>query len=162
MPRLALRSVVVGLMASLIGATPVVAGEPSPPALDSRIRVTAPGVLGKRVVGRLMAFDADSLKLQPEGARETLEVPRAAITRLEVSRRPARRGHGAVMGLLGGLGAAAVIGVMAGHSCAPGAWLCFDRSDTAAMAAVLTVPLGVLVGIGAAPGERWEIYKGQR
>jgi len=156
------RSVVVGLMAVLVGVEAAAADEAASPALGTRVRVTAPRVLGKRVVGTLVGLDAATLTLQPKGSTRTIEVPRAAITRLEASRRPSQRGKGAGLGLLAGLGAAAVIGVMAGDTCGPDSWLCFDKTATAAMAAVLTVPVGVLVGVGAARGERWEIYDSPR
>jgi len=61
-----------------------------------------------------------------------------------------------------GVGAATVIGVMAGYRCRPEEWLCFNKTDTGLMAAVLTVPLGVLVGIAAAPSEKWDVYSGER
>ena len=55
-----------------------------------------------------------------------------------------------------------MIGVMAGDTCGADSWICFDKTTTAAMAAILTVPVGVVVGMGAARGERWEIYDSQR
>jgi hypothetical protein len=164
MKRLAMRrSLALALMAGLIGVNPAPADEGSPPPSGTRIRVTAPGALGKRVVvGRLLSLDGETLSLQPSGGATTLEIPRAAITRLELSRRHGQKAKGAARGLMVGVGAATVIGVMAGHSCRPEEWLCFNKADTGLMAAVLTVPLGVLVGIAAAPSEKWDVYSGER
>lgn len=159
MARVAIRSVAVGLMASWVGTGAVWAGErPWPPAPGSRIRVTAPGVLGKRVVGQFVAVDADTLRVQPQGTTEAVEVPRAAITRLELSSRPSRRGKGAGLGFLVGLGAAVAIGASADDDC----WLCFSKPTTGLLAGVLTVPLGTLLGVALAPGERWETYPPER
>ncbi|HET6899658.1 MAG TPA: hypothetical protein VFK70_14980, partial [Vicinamibacteria bacterium] len=34
--------------------------------------------------------------------------------------------------------------------------LCFNRTDTTGLVAILTVPAGALMGVLAAPGEKWE------
>jgi hypothetical protein len=97
------------------------------------------------------------------------EVPRSAITRIEVSRRPSRRGKGVGIGVLAGLGAAVAIGIATGDDCGslPGPAeaddfvarlnrnLCMDNSATGLVAAILTVPVGAVIGMGAAGGEKW-------
>lgn len=171
MEHLALRrSLVVGLIVGLIGVGPVSGGEASLPVLGPRVRVTAPGVSGKRLVGTLLAMDDTTLTLQPQKGTDVLEVPRSAINRIELSRRPSRRGKGAGIGALVGLGAAVIIGLAAGDDCgslpepAPG-WagftdalnrnLCMGKGETAVMSAILTIPTGALLGMAAAGGEKW-------
>ena len=164
------RSLVAGLIAGMIRAGPAAAGEPSPAVLGPRVRVTAPAVSGKRLVGTLLAMDDTTLRLQPQKGKDVLEVPRNAITRIELSRRPSRRGKGAGIGALVGLGAAVAIGFAAGEDCSslpePDPWLfgfeaglrrnlCYGKGETAAMLSILTVPAGALIGMGAAGGERW-------
>jgi hypothetical protein len=171
MARLALRQpLVVGLITGMIGAGPASAGEPWPVVAGPRVRVTAPALSGKGLVGTLLAMDETTLTLQPQKGKDVLEVPRNAITRIELSHRPSRRGKGAGIGALVGLGAAVIIGVATGDDCgslpqpAPGLWgfsdrlrrnLCMGKGETAALTAILTVPTGALIGMGAAGGERW-------
>jgi hypothetical protein len=171
MARLGLRQpLVVGLITGMIGVGPASAGEPWPVVAGPRVRVTAPAVSGKRFVGTLLAMDETTLTLRPQKGKDVLEVPRNAITRIELSRRPSRRGKGAGIGALVGLGAAVIIGLAAGDDCgslpepAPG-WagftdalnrnLCMDKAETAVMSAILTVPTGALIGMAAAGGEKW-------
>jgi hypothetical protein len=163
MARSAMRSVAAGLVASWLVAGAASAEErPWPPAPGSRIRVTAPGVLGERLVGQFVAFDEDGLRIQPKGKTEAVVIPRTAITRLELSGRPSRRGLGAGVGLLVGMGAAVVVGVFAGDDCASDSFICFDKPTTGLMASVLTIPLGIAFGAALAPGEKWETYSPER
>ena len=163
------RSLVVGFMLGLVGVVPAVGDEASSPAPDTRVRVTAPGVLGKQVVGTLVHMDDMTLAVRPKG-KDVLEVPRSAITRFEVSRGKSLRGKGAKIGAIVGLGAAVAIGLIAGEDCgslpepAPGILglserlhrnLCIDKAPMALFSSLLTVPAGALVGLGVAPGERW-------
>lgn len=163
------RSLVVGFMLGLVGVVPAVGDEASSPAPDTRVRVTAPGVLGKQVVGTLVHMDDMTLAVRPKG-KDVLEVPRSAITRFEVSRGKSLRGKGAKIGAIVGLGAAVAIGLIAGEDCgslpepAPGILglserlhrnLCIDKAPMALFSSLLTVPAGALVGLGFAPGERW-------
>ena len=67
------------------------------------------------------------------------------------------------------MGAAIAIGVAAGEDCkavpGPATWgnfaeklnsnLCMGHTATGALSALLTVPLGALVGYAVAPGEKW-------
>jgi hypothetical protein len=168
------RSLIVGLMA-LAGASAAPAEEQQPAASGPRVRLTAPTVSGKRLVGTLTAMDLASLTLRREdGSR--VEVPRAALTRIELSRGPSRKGRGARIGALIGIGAAVVLGVAAGDDCNfPPARpedldlaerldrnLCFGKGQIALAASVLTVPLGTLLGFAAASGERWQVTSPDR
>ena len=177
MARLAIRrSMVVALMASLVGVTAAPADEASPAGPGPRVRLTAPTVSGKRLIGTLVRLDEATLTLQQEGAKATLIVPRGSITRIELSRHRGRRGKGAGIGALVGIGAAVVLGVAAGENCDfPAARpenldlverldrsFCFGKGEIALAAALVTVPLGTLLGYAAAPGERWVVTSPDR
>ena len=125
----------------------------------------------QRVVGRLAEVRVETIVVKrPQGDRtETLEIRKLDIHQLEVSRGPGRRGRGARIGALVGVGAAIAIGVAAGEECqsvpGPATWgnfteklnsnLCMGHGATGALSAILTVPLGALVGYAVAPGEKW-------
>jgi hypothetical protein len=123
----------------------------------------------KRLVGRVVTMREDILVLERSGKKDPLEIPRPEVLALEVSERPSRRGRGAAIGALVGLGGAIAFGVLAGQDCpAPPAhvdWgtfdqtlaanLCFNRAETAVLGGILTVPLGALVGAAIGPGEKW-------
>ena len=160
--------IVAGLINGVGGATAAGAELPAPAVSGARVRVTAPAVSGARLVGTVIGIDETRLTLSA-GKGRTVEVPRSAITRLEVSRHPSRRGKGAGIGALVGVGAAIVIGVAAGDDCGSRPArpeeldlverldfnLCFGRGELALASALLTVPLGTVLGYAAAPGERW-------
>ena len=163
------RSLVVGLVTSMVGTGAASAGDAPPVTASPRVRVTAPTISGKRLVGTLLAMDEKTLTIAPGKGKGVLEVPRAAVTRIEVSRRPSRRGKGASIGFLAGLGAAVAIGIAAGDDCGslPGPKeaddfvarlnrnLCMDTTETALLASILTIPASTLIGMAAAGGERW-------
>lgn len=170
MVRYANRPVVVGLIIGVAAVGGASADEVPAPGSSPRVRVTAPTVSGKRLVGTLLRMDEETLTLGAQKGQGVIEVPRSAITRMEVSRRSSRKGKGAGIGALVGLGAAVAIGFATGDDCdslpepGPG-WsglverlnrnLCMGKGETAAIVSILTVPAGALIGLGAAPGERW-------
>ena len=156
MTRATRRSVALGVILSLAAVAAAPAEELAGVVVTPRVRITAPAVSGKRLVGDLLAMDEATLTLKPQKGKGVIEIPRTSVTRIEVSRRPSRRGKGAGIGALAGLGAAAAIGVIAGDSgCVPDNWICYDKGATALISAVLTVPVGLLFGIGIAGGEQW-------
>lgn len=131
----------------------------------SRVRITT---AEDRVVGRRVALRGETIVL--ERARgETLHVRRADVLGLEVSQRPSRRGRGASLGALAGMGAAVAIGLAGGQDCAsspgPATWanftetldsnLCLNRTEAGFLSGILTVPVGALLGAVIAPGEKW-------
>jgi hypothetical protein len=161
----------VALIALGVAVSGARADEPAPPAPGTRVRLTAPSVAGKRLVGNVVGLDDATLTLRRDGAVDTMLVPRSAITRVEVSRHRSRKGKAAAIGMLVGLGAAVAVGLAVGDNCAslrtpePGIIgfsdrlarsLCHGKGETAALSAILTVPLGMLFGAVAAPGEKWE------
>ena len=142
------------------------------PISGARIRVTAPTFIGNRLVGTLVGLDETTLRLQREG-KEPLDVPRASIVRVEVSRHRSRKRQGAQNGLLVGLGAAIAVGLATGEkNCDAIAGddflgrlnraFCFDRGETALLTGILTVPAGIVLGILAAPGEKWDVVNADR
>jgi hypothetical protein len=156
------RGLVVGLIVST-GATDVASAEGPPQvAASPRVRVTAPAVSGKRIVGTLVRMDDTMLAIRRDKGKSVLEVPRAAVTRIEASRRPGRRGLGAGIGALVGLGAALAIGLGAGQSCTGSEIICFDKTTTTVAGALLTVPAGALIGLAVAPGEKWVAVRPDR
>lgn len=156
----------------LMTAAPVAADEPASPqgmaGPGSRVRLTT---AKERFVGRLAEVRGETVVVnRPRGDRtEALEIRKLDIQRLEVSAGPGRRGRGARVGALVGIGAAIAIGVAAGEECqsvpGPATWanfteklnsnLCMGHTATGALSAILTVPLGALVGYAVAPGEKW-------
>jgi hypothetical protein len=140
------------------------------PPSGPRVRVTAPAFSGKRLVGVLVGLDETTLTLQRQGDKGSLQVPRAAITKIEASRHPGRKGRGAGMGMLVGLGTAVVVGVATGEDCGSpgggpggvsgrrgGGFLCFDKADMALLSGILLVPAATLLGVVASPSEKWEV-----
>jgi hypothetical protein len=161
-----------GLAAALLlvalAVGPVWADDPASPA--QRVRLTVPTLHENAIVGRLVAADDLALRIEKagrEGKAETITVPRAALTRLEVSRSRSRKGKGALIGALIGIGASVAVGLAAGDDCSSlplgddlGSRLernlCFDSGDMGLMTAILAVPAGTVVGALVAPGEKWE------
>jgi hypothetical protein len=132
-----------------------------------RVRLAVPSVSGERLIGTVVSLDEATLTLQRQGAEGTLLVPLHAITTLEVSRHRSRKGKGAAIGALVGLGSAVAIGLAAGDDCTGSAHgddllsrldrsLCFGVAETTLLSAILTVPAGALLGLVTAPGEKWE------
>jgi hypothetical protein len=114
-------------------------------------------------VGNLIRLDDDVLVLGSDDGSRTEEVPRRAITQVEISRHRSRKATGVGLGLLAGVVAAVVIGATTGEDCSRPARegyfvdICFDKGTTGILAAFLTVPAGVAVGAIAAPGEKWDV-----
>jgi hypothetical protein len=137
----------------------------------ARVRLTAPSVSGKRLTGTVLGIDDATLTLRRGPRGETMQVPRAAITTLEVSR-GGRRGKGALIGAAAGLASGVALGLGTGHHCTGSDWEllyvvltvgvdCRGGSRAAVLSA-LTVPSGALVGFLLAPGEKWEMASTDR
>ena len=130
-----------------------------------RIRVTAPSLHGKRLVGVLVSLDETTLRIEREEGQPPIAVPRASITSLETSRHRSRKPRGAGIGALFGVAAALVIGQTAGGDCARDdspaylsfEALCLTRGEITGASAFLMVPAGALLGVLASPGEKWDV-----
>jgi hypothetical protein len=136
----------------------ILADEPAPLALGTRLRVTADQI----VVGRLVAQDEKTLTLMINHGRDRAVVPRARITTLERSLRPSKKGTGAASGAAIGALSAALFGLMAGGDCSTHSIdnICIPPAGAAVLGSIVLVPLGTLVGVVAAHGERWEVVSG--
>lgn len=141
------------LLPVLAGSAPA---EESPPLpLGTRLRVIA----NRSVIGRLVAQDEQFLTLQIGGGRDPVVVPRREIIRVDKSVAPSQRGAGAVGGLVLGALSATVFGLVVGEDCSDRHsidTICFGRGGVMLASAAILVPLGLVIGVAAAPGERWE------
>jgi hypothetical protein len=143
-----LPSVVIVLLATVSAGVPGAAQEGVVPEPGSRLRVTAPAVARKPIVGTLLEASEREIVLAASSSDRT-PIPRESITRLERSVRPSRRTRGALIGF--GLGLAAMFGkAVHDGGCNDGC----DMSNVAA-AVVAALPVAAL-GAAASPGERWE------
>jgi hypothetical protein len=141
-----------------------------PVAPGDRVRVTAPSVSARPVVGQLLAMHSDSLSIEAEKWRpgghrqQVVNVPVGSLTQLEVSRgRTSKAGTGALVGfVVTGL----AVGAFAQAFCTnftlfesdpDDAGECLPRSLLAGGAGGLFigVPLGLLIG-SRSKGDRWE------
>lgn len=155
---------VVGFIAVVVGVGVAQADEPGTVAPGPRVRLTAPSVSIERLVGTLVGLDETTLTLRRQGAKDTVRVPRGAITTIETSAHRSRKGRGAAIGALAGLGAGVAFGLAIGEDCSviPEelepllSVICFSKGEMAAVAALLAVPAGALVGLAVAPGEKWQ------
>jgi hypothetical protein len=152
-------ALLIAVTLTLAGAGPVVGGGGAI-ASGARVRVLAPAISAKPIVGQLVGSDETTLTILRTGGRplvgwpfrrgdrKTLRLPRESVTRLERSVRPSRKALGKGVGMGVGL----LAGVLAASRINP-------PSSTGQGAELLTMPLGVVVGgfLGAAvtPGDRW-------
>jgi hypothetical protein len=113
------------------------------------VRVLAPAVSVEPVVGYLVGSDDATLTLRRENG-QTLSLQREAVTRFESSVRPSRKGHGALIGALLGLGLAAGTSLAwcGGNSYCP-------QPGGAILLSLVHVSPGALLGLVVSPGEKW-------
>ncbi len=146
---------------TLAAAAPVVRADEL--ATGTRVRVMAP-MMGGTIVGSLVASDAEALTLQTAKG-DLRRVPRADLRHLDVSRKPSRRGRGALIGLaagaVGGYIWAASTNPDGGCEPEPYAFCIFGGplftdEQSGAMGAVALGGIGAIVGALVAPGEKWE------
>jgi len=120
--------------------------------------VTADQIL----VGRPVAQDEQSLTLMINHGKDRAVVPRERITTLERSLSPSRKGTGAATGALMGALSSVFFGLAAGGDCSGHSidYLCIKPAGVAVVSSIVLVPLGTLIGVVAAHGERWEVVSG--
>jgi hypothetical protein len=135
--------------------------KPAPP----RVRVTTTDQ--KSLVGNLAALTPDEIVLVQKGDEKDKEVrlKRAAISRLEVSRRRSNRGKAIGIGFLSGAVAGTGVGLATRDDCSDIPPFCtFDgcakpmcfNDATIAGSVVLGVVAGSLVGLAVSHGEKWQ------
>jgi len=140
------------------------AQQPNSVKTGDKVRVSAPALELKEEVGRVAATRRDTIVLTGHRNTDSLPIPVAAITRLDVS---AGRGplgwKGAGVGALIGGGAGALAGIVVG-SAVGNAFDAFDGSGSseiggavvgAVFGGVFGASAGALIG-ALIPGERWK------
>ena len=117
------------------------------------VRVAKPGVT---VDGAVQVLDEKTLVLQRAGESSAVVVPRDAIVRVDMRQRRSWKGRGAAIGAGAGLAVGVLAGVLSGSDeCAPiFESLCFSAGDKAVIFSIVAVPIGALLGVVAAPGDR--------
>ncbi len=150
------------LAAALIftASVDLLAQQDAPVAPGARVRVSAPSIVNKRLVGTVVALKVDTLVVDAKGRRGPLALPLAFVTGLEVSRgRKSNVGKGAGLGFLAGAFGGAILGLVTYEECTG---FCPVDPGAGGTALILAVVLGgVGAGLGAVigaviPSERWE------
>jgi len=168
------QSTLRALCCSVVTAATVAALDPAaaqapaalPIAAGTRARVTAPALGPSRRVATVIAQRGDTLVLRSEGALNSVAVPLAGVTGLEVSRgRHTRVRRGLVVGLLGGalVGAVSAFAAYESDPCAQGQFFgCFDmgRGEQMGLGAVAGGVLGAAVG--SVVGLAWRTVRWER
>jgi hypothetical protein len=156
---------VLGLLL-LSGPVPVESQEETRLARGTRIRVTAPVLAMRPIIGTLDTLDEERVTWTPEHGDSILSWPRASLERLEISQgRRANTWRGALLGALSGAGAGLIVGFVAGEDECPENGLaglaaadCLTRAEAAVGGTVLGAVGGGLVGLLIGSGsksERW-------
>lgn len=128
-------------------------------ASGPRVRITAPSIAKKPLIGTLTAIDDEKVTVQRSNEGKAVEIRRDALTRFEVSRTRSRKGAGAGIGAAMGAGIGAALGFASGQDCgaqnAP--IVCVSRGAGAAIVGLAGAVVGSIVGATRAPGEKWEM-----
>jgi translation initiation factor IF-1 len=152
------------LAAGLIGWWAVAAAAQTKDAAiehNARIRVTTSD--GRRVTGHVVGLDERAISIRVNDAAAALMLQRDAVRTLEVSDGRSRTRH-VVIGAILAAAAGAVWGYAATDSTAqvsvPSGTGTFvtvrdERAASALSCAIITAPLGALIGFALPPGERW-------
>jgi hypothetical protein len=146
------------LVAALVltASVDLVAQQEPPVAPGDRVRVTAPTIDRRPLVGTLIALDVDTCALQVEGRADPLALPLASVIMLEVSDQKSGIIIGAVVGgLVGGIAGAVATYASCIMKCSPE-----EARDDAlrrgAGGAVVGAGIGALLG-SAIKTDRWEV-----
>ena len=152
---------------------------------EARVRVMAPSFVADRLIGKLIAADADTLVMHLKARAIAVTVPLDSITKFEVSRDVlfgerweevplpvklgVRRGGSRGKNALIGAGIGMLVSAVGAYNSElpdecetpdPDQELCFTKSDAFVIGTVVIgVPLAVLgavIGAATPPGERWE------
>jgi hypothetical protein len=151
------RKLVLSLACCVCLAAPAIADEAVPLSAGTRVRVTAPELLSRRVTGTLAAAGEREIVLALSST-ERRTIPRSTVTRLEWSR--GRHGHALAGAAVGALLGGAFAAVASGLAC--DVEICEGSPASAFL---------VCAGLGALPGagigalvrtERWVDAPGGR
>jgi hypothetical protein len=153
-PRLAIAAAMVAM-----AVAPRATAVDAPVMIGARVRVHAPGMSREPIVGTVVGSDETALLIgRPKGGllklywpfgqgKQTLVVPRTAVTRFERSVRPSRKHVGAAIGAAIG----ATIGIVIFEKNREGE---VEGQGGAMFMGVVALPFGLL-GWAIAPGDRW-------
>jgi hypothetical protein len=121
------------------------------PAPGDHVRLRAPSVSARRLIGSVLEADAGGIRLKLEDQKEPLEVPLSAVTRLEIGRgRRSLAREGAL------IGAAIVVVPWGAWAVAECAGECMGEALVGVgLVAATSALLGALVGT-VFKTERWE------
>lgn len=125
------------------------AEKPQDLAPGVRVRVTAPTVAPGPLVGTVRSLSADAIEIAVKGREGTIQMPRASVLRLEVSR-GRNRGKGALIGAATLATAGIVVGAVGCRDSGD-----FDSGFCAAVLGGTGLVLGGGVGALVGSGERW-------
>jgi hypothetical protein len=123
--------------------------------IGARVRVLAPRVAERSLVGVLLANDGDGLLVKRDEGGVSVTIPRSAITRLEVSRGRKSKMRAALIGAAAGAGAGAAVGAMTWSE--GDQYFYFDKGSYIAVNSVLLGGIGALVGALLPQGEKWQV-----
>jgi hypothetical protein len=127
--------------------------------LGTRVRVSssAPGFFGPPMVGNVLAQRGDSLSLRPERTQDSITLPLASISQLEVrAGRHSQIGKGMGLGFLSG----ALIGAVYGAAVASNSHSPFGAGEAAALVGLTGGFLGI--SVGGAIGAMWRTENWER
>ena len=154
-----MRSIALTLAAALLTPCATLGAQAVPLSPGARVRVTTPSEPHARQVGTLIAVGADSIHLRRDGRADSLSIPLAQVTAIELSqgqRTQGRRGMG--IGFLAGAGFGVLIGLADGDD-PPENFIQFSAAEKAMLGgAVLGAVGGVVGGVAglASRTERWQ------
>ena len=141
-----MRTITIALVAAMLGPGAALEAQTAPLSPGARVRVTTSGPSPSRQVGSVLELREDSLVIRPDGRADSLAIPLARVTDIELSRglrTQGRRGLG--VGFLVGAGAGVLIGLTDGDD-PPGAFFSFSAEEKALMAGSMLGVAGAVVG----------------
>lgn len=100
------------------------------------------------VIGTLVNYDADSLRLRVSTQPQPLALSRVSIDRIESERQAGHAGSGALIGLAVGTVTGAIIGYSTACSHCDGDWRPLGALFGGAVGAVAGTLAGIIVGVG--------------
>lgn len=150
MPRraLVLSMVLISVVACTGCATPI-KRELSDVSPETRIRVAHNSpCCASPVIGTLVSFDADSIRVRVPSHEQTVALSRASITWMESAHSAGRSGRGALIGLGLGTVAGAIVGYSTTCSHCTEDWRGFGLVTGAGAGAIMGTIAGLFVGLG--------------
>ena len=154
-----MRSVTLALAAALLAPCAALGAQTAPLSPGTRVRLTTPSRPHARQVGTLLALKADSIHLRRDGQADSLSIPIAQVTGIEVSsglRTQGRRGMG--IGFLAGAGFGVMIGLADGDE-PPGSIIQLSAAEKAMLAGSLLGVAGAVVGGVVGLASRTETWR---